>query len=284
MAAEVQVRRDVVFATGGGLDLRCDVYAPADAAEPAPAVVLVHGGAWKMGSRAVMEGYGRRLAEAGIVGVASQYRLLPDAPWPAHIHDTKAAIRWTRASADELGVDPDRIAILGRSAGGHLALLAAGTPDRPELEGDGGHAGVSSAVAAAVGIFPPTTFSVGVRTRGATPATSLLGDAASAEAAALASPLAQVSPSFPPTFLLHGTGDRIVPPSASLVMYEALVAAGVPVELHLYAEQPHGFAGQPAFLDLCATEVAHFLHRYLAPATAPATTPAPSASSATTTP
>ena len=266
MGDEVRVRKDVVFGSGGGTELRCDVYEPpgGDGGRARPAIVLVHGGAWKMGDRSVMEGFGRRLATAGFVGVASQYRLLPDHPWPAHIHDTKAAIRWTRANTDELGVDPDRIAILGRSAGGHLALLAAGTPDLPALEGDGGNAGVSSAVAAAIGIFPPTTFSVGPRTRGATPATALLGESPTEADATLASPLAHVTSDFPPTFLLHGTADRIVPPSASVVMYESLVAAGVPVELHLYAEQPHGFAGQPAFLDLCAAEVAHFLGRHVA--------------------
>lgn len=270
---DVTIRSGVVFGTGGGEDLRADVYAPADrsgADGPLPAVVLVHGGAWKMGSRAVMEGYGRALAAAGFVGVASQYRLLPDHPWPAHIHDTKAAIRWTRAQAEELGVDPARIAVLGRSAGGHLALLAAGTPDLPAFEGDGGNAGVSSAVAAAVGIFPPTTFAAGPRTRGSTPAASLLSADASADDIRLASPLAHAGPNFPPTFLLHGTGDKVVPPSASRVLYEALAAAGVPVELHLYADQPHGFAGRPDFLDLCAAEIAHFLHRHLpAPALAP---------------
>jgi acetyl esterase/lipase len=275
MGTKASVEKDVVFGSGGGEELRCDVYRP-EGAGPFPAVVLLHGGAWKMGDRSVMEGFGTRLAAHGYVGVASQYRLLPGSPWPAAIEDAKAAIRWTRASAESLGVDPDRIAVLGRSAGGHLALLAAGTPDLGAFEGTGGHADVSSAVAAAVGIFPPTTFSVGARTRGATPATALLGEAREGtpaaeteEAARLASPLAHVSPSYPPTFLLHGTGDRVVPPSASLVFYEALVAAGVPVELHLYAEQPHGFAGRPDFLDLCAAEIAHFLGRVLVPAEAP---------------
>ena len=277
MGDDLRVRKDVVFGTGGGIDLQADVYSPAADADGArPAIVLVHGGAWKMGTRAVMEGFARRFATAGYVGVASQYRLLPDHAWPAHIHDTKAAIRWTRANAGDLGIDPERIAILGRSAGGHLALLAAGTPDLPELEGDGGNGGVSSRVAAAIGIFPPTTFAVGARTRGATPATALLGDAPSEDAARLASPLAHVTPEYPPTFLLHGTADRVVPPSASIVMYEALVAAGVPVELHMYAQQPHGFAGQPAFLDLCATEVVHFLERNLVvDPQAQAQTPAP---------
>lgn len=264
--SSVEVRKDVVFGSGGGQDLLGDLYLP-EAVSPsgAPAVVLVHGGAWKMGDRSVMEGYGRELAARGYVCLASQYRLLPDSPWPAHIHDTKAAIRWTRASSSSLGVDPQRIAVLGRSAGGHLALLAAGTPTVASLEGEGGNAGVSSSVAAVVGIFPPTTFSVGARTRGSTPASALLGEVTDEEAASLASPLAHVAPGYPPTFLLHGTADRVVPPSASLVMYEALVAAGVPVELHLYADQPHGFAGRPDFLPLCAAEIGHFLGRYLTP-------------------
>jgi dipeptidyl aminopeptidase/acylaminoacyl peptidase len=70
--------------------------------------------------------------------------------------------------------------------------------------------------------------------------------------------------------LLHGTADKVVPVTASMVMYEALVKAGVPAEMHLYAEQPHGFAGQPGFIDLCAAEAIHFLKRYLLQAAATA--------------
>ncbi len=84
----------------------------------------------------------------------------------------------------------------------------------------------------------------------------------------LASPLHYVSPSFPPTMLLHGTADKVVPVTASMVMYDALAKAGVPAEMHLYAEQPHGFAGQPSFIDLCAGEIAHFLKRYVVGASA----------------
>ncbi len=124
--------------------------------------------------------------------------------------------------------------------------------------------GVSTEVAAVVGIFPPTLFFVGEdRPHGATPARALMGEDATEEAAKLASPLHHVSPAFPPTLLLHGGADKVVPVTASTVLYEALVKAGVPVEMHLYAEQPHGFAGQPEFIDLCASEVSHFLRRYL---------------------
>ena len=263
----IEERKDVVFGTGGDRSLVCDLYLPADRGG-APAVILLHGGAWRMGSRAMVEGYGRLLAGAGFVAVAPEYRLTPEAAWPAQIHDTKAAIRWTRANADDLGIDPTRLAILGRSAGGHLALLAAGTPGLEEFEGEGGHPGVDTSLAAAIGIFPPTLMFSGSRPRGGTPASALMGEEGTEEAARRASPVTHVDEHYPPTFLLHGTEDRVVPPSASMVMYETLVAAGRPVEMHLYAGQPHGFAGTVEFIDLCASEIAHFLKRALSPAPA----------------
>jgi acetyl esterase/lipase len=266
----IEERRDVQFATGGGRPLLCDLYLPDDRGN-APAVILLHGGAWRMGSRAMVEGYGRILAQAGLVCVAPEYRLTPEAAWPAQIHDAKACIRWTRACAADLGADSARLAILGRSAGGHLALLAAGTPGLEAMEGDGGHPGVDTSVAAVIGIFPPTLMFSGTRPRGGTPATALMGEGATEEAARLASPVAHVGEHYPPTFLLHGTEDRVVPPSASMVMYEALVAADRPVEMHLYAGQPHGFAGGPEFIDLCASEIAHFLNRVFAPVSTEAT-------------
>jgi acetyl esterase/lipase len=264
MSDGVNVRKDVIYGSGGGRDLKCDLYSPAGARGRLPGLLLVHGGGWQRGERGVMEGYGRRLASEGFVGVACEYRLTPESPWPAHIEDVKAAIRWTRANSGELGIDAARIAALGRSAGAHLVLLAAGTAGDARFAGEGGNAGVAEDLAAVVGVFPPTVFFVGeTRIHGGTPARALMGEGASLEAARDASPLHHVSPSFPPTMLLHGTADKVVPVSASMVMYEALAAAGVPVEMHLYAEQPHGFAGQEDFIDLCASEVAHFLKRYL---------------------
>lgn len=259
----VTVEKDVVFGTGGGRDLRCDVYTPPGAGGGgAPAVILVHGGAWRQGDRTQLAGYGILLGRAGYVCIAPEYRLTPESPWPAQIHDVKAAIRWTRANADRLGIDPNRIAIEGNSAGAHLALLAAGTPTHTDLEGTGGNGGVPTHVAAALGVYPPTLFSHGPRQRGAVPLGALT-DAGDDEVARQAGPLSHVSADFPPTMLIHGTADTTVPPLASIVMYEALVAAGVPVELHMYAEQPHAFDAAPAFGRQCAAEMLLFLDRYL---------------------
>ena len=115
----------------------------------------------------------------------------------------KAAIRWTRARGNELSIDARRIAVLGRSAGAHLALIAAGTAGLGDFEGGGGNQGISTAVGAVVAIFPPTLFFTGEqRTHGGTPARALLGETATEEAARLAGPLSHVGPAFAPTLPL----------------------------------------------------------------------------------
>lgn len=276
MTRKIEVREGVEYGRGGGRPLVCDVYAPEGLAALAPALMLVHGGGWRGGSREMMRPFATRIAAEGYVCVAPEYRLTPESPWPAQIHDVKAALRWLRANAATLGVDPERIALQGSSAGAHLVLLAAGTPDFRPFDGDGGNAGVAQHVKAVVGIYPPTLMFVGdERVHGGTPARALMGDAADEESARLASPVAHVTPSFPPAFLLHGTADKTVPVSASMVMYEALVRAGVPVEMHLYAEAPHGFARAPRFTDLVVSEILNFLQRYVIEDGAHASEPLP---------
>ena len=264
--ARVTIDEGVVFGTGGGRDLRCDVYRPPGEPEGpagAPGVLLIHGGGWRSGDRNQLRGYGILLARAGYLCVACEYRLVPESPWPAQIHDVNACLRWMRANAGQLGLDPDRIAVEGNSAGAHLALLAAGTAGRPEFEGDGGNPGVSTAVAAAIGVYAPTLFFHDAYERGGLPLAALVTEALSPDVAAAASPVRQVGPDFPPTMLIHGTADETVPSLATLVMYEALAEAGVPVELHLYADQPHAFDADPAFGRQCAAEMLHFLGRYV---------------------
>lgn len=260
----MKVRNDEVFGRSGGRDLLCDVYMP-DAPNGA-GVLMIHGGGWRQGDKSMMVGQVEQLVERGFTCVACEYRLTPEARWPAQIHDAKAALRWFRVNAESLGVDADKIAVSGNSAGAHLSLLIAGSSGKPEFEGESGTPGVATHVAACVAVYPPTLFFVGYdRPTGGTPARSLLvDDEHNAAAAREASPIEYVHAEFPPTFMLHGTADKVVPPTASVRMYEALAQAGRPVELHMYAEQPHGYARQPAWLAPTMAEVALFLDRYVA--------------------
>ncbi len=257
----VTVRTDVAFGTGGGRELRCDVYEPPASIKNGLGVLLVHGGGWSQGDRTQLKGYGILLGRRGYLCVASEYRLTGEALWPAQIEDVKAAIRWMRANASQLGIDPDRIVIEGNSAGGHLTLVAAGTAGLPELEGAGGNLGVSTAVAAAIAFYPPTGLER--RAWGGLPA--LFGPDALAETLRTASPLTYAKPGYPPTLLIQGNADDVVPARESTAMYDALHAAGVPVELHMFANQPHAFDADPKLGRLSAEIMLSFLDRVLPP-------------------
>jgi acetyl esterase/lipase len=260
----------VVVGRAGERELQADVYRPPAALgdpPPAgwPAVLLIHGGAWQTGDRSQLAGYGVLLGRAGYLCVACEYRLSPAARWPEHLHDVKTALRWMRANAADLGIDPDRIAVHGNSAGGHLALVAAGTPDVPELEGDGGHAGAGTTVNACIAVYPPTVLTAD-HPEADVRAVSMITDRPSPEVARQATPVTYAGADFPPTLLIHGSADELVPVSSSRAMWDALRRAGAPCEVHIYADQPHAFDAQPRFGRRLAADVLFFLERYL-PAT-----------------
>ncbi len=259
-ARRVTIEEDVVFGTGGGRDLKCDVYTPPGGPALAPAVLLVHGGGWRNGDRKQLRGYGILLGREGYLCVCSEYRLSGEAKWPAQIHDVKAALRWMRANHADLGLDPERIAIEGNSAGAHLSLVAGGTPNLPEFEGEGGNPDAGTQVSAVISIYGPSDLVGG----GASEAiSSLMGTDTSEERMRGASPVSYATPDYPPTMLIHGTSDVTVPWQSSLRMHEALQEAGVPVEVHYFAEQPHAFDRDPAYGRQTASLMRLFLARYI---------------------
>ncbi len=261
---EIQIQEDVVFGSGGGRDLVADVYTPEGIETPAPAVLMLYGGGWRRGDIKNLRERALTLAGHGFVVVASEYRLSGESRWPAHIHDTKAAIRWLHANAETLGIDATKIAAVGFSAGAHLALLAAGTPGRAEFAGEGGDAGASEALAATAVFYAPVRFQMpGTKVSGGSPVDALAGDDATEEETIAAGPIEYVTSEFPPTLLLSGSFDKMVPVSASLRMYEALTAAGVTTDLRFYGGLPHGFDRLPGHLEQTIADVALFLDRVM---------------------
>jgi acetyl esterase/lipase len=261
----------------GARPLELDLYLPAGDG-PHPVALFLHGGGWRLGSRHTAGPMYRdaapspfeQVARAGIAVASVDYRLSGEAVWPAQLHDAKAAVRWLRSRAAELGVDADRVASWGESAGGHLAELLGLVAD-PALEGDIGVTGPSSAVSAVAAWYAPSDVAAVATDNGADPTdpasreAQLLGAPAPTvpDLAAQASPITHVSPTAPPVLLLHGRADRFVATAQSQRLHDALAAAGADVDLHTYDGADHMWLGAPdAATDALARTVA-FLRRQL---------------------
>ncbi|TJY55944.1 alpha/beta hydrolase [Sinimarinibacterium sp. CAU 1509] len=195
-----------------------DLYVP-EGAGPFPAVLVVHGGGWIRGERADMNKFARRLAEGGYAAYNIGYRLAPDDRFPAQLDDLRTALRWLHAHAEENRIDPDRIAVMGYSAGAHLALMLGLDPgtDTPRVR-----AVVAGAGPTDLRVYPDSPFIKALI--GGTP------DQFAAEYAT-ASPITYVTPDDPPVMLYHGKLDGLVEVEQSLRLHQALIDAGVRSEL-----------------------------------------------------
>ena len=246
--ASANIEKDVVYGRGGESDLRLDVYHPTGSSLRTP-IVQLHGGGFTRGAKENIAANCRAFAERGYTSIASQYRLAPDSRWPAPLQDVKAAIRWTRANAERLDIDPEKIVVAGYSAGAMLALAAAGSGDMPALEGDGGNPGVSSKVAACIAYYPSAQ-----RRRPASGEDALMGSDATDEDYQHASTISYASTSVP-TIFFHSTGDTTLPFEGSVKLFDAYRAAGTPVEMHIFDGLSHVFDRHPEFLaptvELC---------------------------------
>src|SRR5215471_12306948 len=154
---EVMTRNDIFFAEHDGVKLLADFYSP-KGLDGAPVLVAVHGGGWQVGDRKFYRNWGNYLARNGIAVFAIEYRLMKPGvkTWPGAVYDTKAAVQYVRAQAAELGINPDRIGLVGDSAGSHLSALVALAGEEPlfssEYKSDP-HASVSAKVKAVVAFY-----------------------------------------------------------------------------------------------------------------------------------
>jgi acetyl esterase/lipase len=264
------VDRDVTYGTADGVALKMDVYYPEAAEGAVPAVIYVHGGAWIGGDK--REGAGAteipELISRGYLVAAVNYRLAPEYKFPAQIEDVKCAVRFLRANAATYGIDPGHIGAWGRSAGGHLVALLGVTDVNAGFEGSGGYANQSSRVQAVVDMFGPTDLTAIFQ--GADPQLlqAVFGTTnRNSDTVKRASPVTWVSSDDPPFLILHGEKDTLVPPSQSKILYERLIAAGVPATLVIVENAGHGFAPAGGTIDPSRTEitvlVADFFDQYL---------------------
>ncbi len=262
--ATVEVRKDIEYGHVGDRSLKVDVYSPKSLDKPAPGLIFIHGGGWSSGNRSDYQVYTIAFAQKGYVAATISYRFAQEALFPAAVEDAKCAVRWMRANAAELHVDPDRIAVLGGSAGGYLALMVGYTAGDKRLEGQGGHEGVSSAVQAVVDLYGPTDLDSPIAHDNPT-VTRFLGKhfKDDPELFRFASPINHVDAKDPPTFILQGTIDSIVPVDQSDMLAEKLKKLGVPYWYDRLDGWPHTMDIAKPVNQRTQTLITEFLKKYL---------------------
>jgi acetyl esterase/lipase len=210
--------------------------------------VWIHGGAWLIGKKE--DTVPLEWLAAGYAVASLDYRLSGDAIFPAQLHDVKAAIRWLRANADRYALDPNRIVAWGESAGGHLAALLGTSGDVAALD-VGEHLDRSSRVNAVIDFYGNVDFIADVEANPAlrlkSPYTLLLGGPALTrrDLARQANPVTYISKDDPPFLVVHGDADKLVPHAQSVILVDALRAAGVPVTFYTVAGGGHGDFADP---------------------------------------
>jgi acetyl esterase/lipase len=243
---DARITRDIAFAAPEGVQLTLDVYRPVTAG-PHPSVVQIYGGAWQRGGPGDDAGFATYLAARGYVVFAIDYRHAPRWRWPAQIQDVRAAIGWIRTRGVEYGADASRLAILGRSAGAHLAMVAAYEPG-------------ALPVSAVVSYYGPVDLTDGYRHP---PRPDPLGTRSLDEALLggtpdelpdryrEASPISYVTRRLPPSLLIYGGRDHVVLPRFGAMLDDRLRAAGatsvfleIPWAEHAFDAIPNGPSAQ----------------------------------------
>lgn len=271
--AEIRIEKNVPYLGAGRLE-KMDVYLPdASVKGPLPVVVWIHGGGWVGGSKSAARELNicTTLAENGYAAFSIDYKLgaettetdpakvpLSTVPWPQNIHDCKTAVRFIRKEAARFNIDPERIAVSGGSAGGHLALVTGLSENDAELNKGGLYTDQSNDISCIIDFYGPTVITPGrraVRFAGKTPEET----AANIKAG---SPVLNVTKDSPPVLVVHGDKDETCPISFSLDLVEKMKAVGT---VHQFIQVPggkHSFHFQPKEMDL-RPAVLEFLGKYL---------------------
>jgi acetyl esterase/lipase len=272
-AQGVPLETDLVYSTVDGVELGLDLARPAAAASPAPLVICIHGGGWQKGGKQTYRPLLQLLAASGYAAATIDYRLAPAHKFPAQIDDVRVAVRFLRQKAQEWSLDAERITVLGDSAGGHLALLAA-LKQGPAKNRRGCES--AKEIDLVVNFYggadlarwqPPEEGEALIRAGFDGKASSdllfdLLGTRDRNDPVyKRASPVTYIDACDPPVLSFHGDSDLLVPMSQSEILHEALRKAGVEEELVIVPGQGHGWSG--AELERTARITLEFLSKHL---------------------
>ncbi|WP_420147901.1 alpha/beta hydrolase fold domain-containing protein [Spirosoma sp.] len=268
LPAGVRAARNISYSSPTAYrKLLLDVYSPAaTSGKRLPAILMIHGGGWRSGDRSHNNTLAGHLAAKGFVAIPVEYRLSPEALYPAAVHDIKAAIRWMRANADTYGIDPKRIAVLGFSAGGQLAALIGSTNKNPTFEGKGGNATYPSDVQAIVDIDGVLAFihpesAEGNDAKSISAGTYWFGytKAEKPDLWQEASALNHIDKNTPPILFLNSSVGRMHAGRDDLIA--KLKPFGTYSEVHTFDDAPHTFMFFNPWFTPTLTYIDDFLHK-----------------------
>ena len=252
LPAGTRAERDLRYGDAPGRGHLLDLYLPEKSTAPLPLIIWIHGGGWSGGDKQGCPALS--MIPRGYAVASLNYRLVPEAIFPAQIFDCKGAIRYLRAHAKQYNLDPDHFGVWGGSAGGHLVALLGTSIDVKELEGDiGGNIDQSSRVQCVCDWFGPTDMSVFFDQAdrvpnifkadpNKSPIAALFGGPVKEhlELVKQANPITFVKKDNPPFLIVHGDKDTLVPVAQSEILADALKAVGVEVHLEVMAGAGHG--------------------------------------------
>ncbi|MSR58389.1 MAG: hypothetical protein EXS05_12045 [Planctomycetaceae bacterium] len=261
--AQIEFREEAEYGVADGKKLTLHLARPTGGRAARPGILFIHGGGWAGGKKDDLKDAIREAAKRGYVAASVGYRFAPQNRFPAQVEDVKCAVRWMRAHADELQLDPNHIGAIGFSAGAHLAMLL-GTMDKDDgLEGDGGWPEQSSKVQAVVAYFGPVDLLGEYPEASQNIVRNFIGGTKDEKAAEYrrASPLTYVNSGDAAMLLFQGTEDVLVPYDQAYTMARALTKAKVPGRVELMLGANHGWGGPE--LERTLSEGYEFFGRYL---------------------
>ena len=253
---------DIAYCTTSTSAQKMDVYFPSVASSggPWPVLAYVHGGSWMHGDKTEAIMFVDRMTSQGYLLVSINYRLYPEGKFPNMIEDVKCAIRFLRAHASEFNLDPNRIAAIGPSAGGHLVSLL-GTSDVNAGWDVGEYLDQSSRVQAVVAMAPVADLT---RSFPNADIEAMRGVGFGEDNIVLASPITHVTPDDPPFLLIHGDQDTVVPYEQSQIMYDRLIQTNVPVQLVIVQRAGHSLTSPDGSATPTFDEINQIILNFLA--------------------
>jgi acetyl esterase/lipase len=256
----IEELKNIEYKNVNGKSLQLDMYKPKNLVKPGPLLVFIHGGGWTGGQRADYLVYLVAFAKKGYMTATVSYRLVKDSIYPACAEDITDAVQWLFKNGKTYGYDPNRIALIGGSAGGHLALLAAYGWQKNNVKNDT----AAHRIKAVVDLYGPADFTTEFAKNNST-VINFLGHTyrEAPELFTEVSPIHYLDKNDPPTIILHGTSDQTVPISQSDRLKARLDALGIPNVYIRFPLWPHTMDLDQRVNDYCKLKMSQFFEQYV---------------------